>query len=635
MASHYDESGVNFYYFLISVLAIILIPYTLSPLFSQKNAFKNDVRTKKKVKVVKSENMTGYIKWLLITVGWLYLSYLVHQVMNTEVQEIKLWDPYTLLDIEEGSTLKQIKNKYRKLSLKFHPDKVRGVTEEEAVALNSKYVEITKAYKALTDDDIRRNFEEYGHPDGRQPMSVGIALPAWLVEAHNNIYVLSIYGLILGLFLPYYVGNWWYKSNKYTRDRILNGTMAIYFRELKDNIPMKDLIDLMSASKEFIDEIEYKGDDTEETQLLWKFIKEEAEKNGIIVEESRKYTSKENIKAAGLIQAHLNRVKVSNPEFQKDQQMIVKRAYSLVYGMTQIALAQNWIHATLLCMELSQMIIQAVPYKASPLLQLPNLSNEMIRSLKGKQRNLKNVLEFIKLDDTLRRSLLSSLSDSEYKETISAGLKFPVLKLQAGYIKVLGDDVITPSAILTCVIKLKLSTVEEEISELNAHDENNTVDSDDSLVDDEDSHVRSFLSKASQSHLVPPVHAPYFPADKRSDWWIVIGDLNTGRMLINPTKVTDLVDKTTLKFNFQGPPEPGNYSFNLMVKSDSYLGCDLRKEMAFVVEPASILPEESEVDDDISEPEDNSLAAQMQASKSEGGATAGALNDDLTSSDEE
>ena len=33
------------------------------------------------------------------------------------------------------------------------------------------------AYKTLTNDIARENFEKYGHPDGRQSTKLGVALP--------------------------------------------------------------------------------------------------------------------------------------------------------------------------------------------------------------------------------------------------------------------------------------------------------------------------------------------------------------------------------------------------------------------------------------------------------------------------
>jgi translocation protein SEC63 len=31
---------------------------------------------------------------------------------------------------------------------------------------------------------------------------MGIALPSWIVEAHNNVWVLTLYGIIFGVGLP-------------------------------------------------------------------------------------------------------------------------------------------------------------------------------------------------------------------------------------------------------------------------------------------------------------------------------------------------------------------------------------------------------------------------------------------------
>jgi Preprotein translocase subunit Sec63 len=62
---------------------------------------------------------------------------------------------------------------------------------------NFKYHE-----RRLTDETIRKNWELYGHPDGRQEMSMGIALPHWIIEGKNNIWVLGIYGIIFGGALP-------------------------------------------------------------------------------------------------------------------------------------------------------------------------------------------------------------------------------------------------------------------------------------------------------------------------------------------------------------------------------------------------------------------------------------------------
>lgn len=49
------------------------------------------------------------------------------------------------------------------------------------------------------------NQEEFGHPDGKQAMQLGIALPSWLVEKQNSFLVLGVYALIFGIALPMWV----------------------------------------------------------------------------------------------------------------------------------------------------------------------------------------------------------------------------------------------------------------------------------------------------------------------------------------------------------------------------------------------------------------------------------------------
>lgn len=49
------------------------------------------------------------------------------------------------------------------------------------------------AYQALTDDEARRNWEKYGNPDGPGAMSFGIALPSWIVEKENSVWVCTYF----------------------------------------------------------------------------------------------------------------------------------------------------------------------------------------------------------------------------------------------------------------------------------------------------------------------------------------------------------------------------------------------------------------------------------------------------------
>jgi molecular chaperone DnaJ len=66
-------------------------------------------------------------------------------------------DYYKILGIDRNSDKKEIKKAYRKLALKFHPDKNPSKQAEE------KFKEISEAYAVLSDDQKRKMYDTYGH----------------------------------------------------------------------------------------------------------------------------------------------------------------------------------------------------------------------------------------------------------------------------------------------------------------------------------------------------------------------------------------------------------------------------------------------------------------------------------------
>lgn len=51
-------------------------------------------------------------------------------------------------------------------------------------------------------------------------MSFGIALPSWIVEKENSVWVLGLYALVFMVAMPTVVGMWWYRSIRYTGDQV-------------------------------------------------------------------------------------------------------------------------------------------------------------------------------------------------------------------------------------------------------------------------------------------------------------------------------------------------------------------------------------------------------------------------------
>uniref|UniRef100_A0A0C9RIX4 DnaJ protein ERDJ3B n=1 Tax=Wollemia nobilis TaxID=56998 RepID=A0A0C9RIX4_9CONI len=75
---------------------------------------------------------------------------------------------YDVLQVPRGASEEHIKKAYRKLALKFHPDKNPG--NEEAT---KRFAEISNAYEVLTDREKREIYDRYGEEGLKQHASGG------------------------------------------------------------------------------------------------------------------------------------------------------------------------------------------------------------------------------------------------------------------------------------------------------------------------------------------------------------------------------------------------------------------------------------------------------------------------------
>ncbi|MFW5820677.1 MAG: molecular chaperone DnaJ [Bacteroidota bacterium] len=67
-------------------------------------------------------------------------------------------DYYEVLGVSKGATKEEVKKAYRKMALKYHPDKNPDDTEAEV-----KFKEAAEAYEILSDDNKRTRYDRYGH----------------------------------------------------------------------------------------------------------------------------------------------------------------------------------------------------------------------------------------------------------------------------------------------------------------------------------------------------------------------------------------------------------------------------------------------------------------------------------------
>jgi curved DNA-binding protein len=66
-------------------------------------------------------------------------------------------DYYQVLGLKKGASPEEIKRAYRKLAVKYHPDKNQGNKEAE-----EKFKEINEAYAVLSDPKKKDQYDQFG-----------------------------------------------------------------------------------------------------------------------------------------------------------------------------------------------------------------------------------------------------------------------------------------------------------------------------------------------------------------------------------------------------------------------------------------------------------------------------------------
>lgn len=158
---------------------------------------------------------------------------------------------------------------------------------------------------SLTDEVTRENWLQHGNPDGPQQREDVVAIPKWVIEGKNGMWILAAYGALFGGLLPYLVGKWWFGARIFTKDGALNATAATFFRRLEDTTTLAELISLVADASELGGPRK-----TKKAEDVEQLVKARAHELGVESVMTGKFETPENRRSAALLWSHLLRAEL-------------------------------------------------------------------------------------------------------------------------------------------------------------------------------------------------------------------------------------------------------------------------------------------------------------------------------------
>lgn len=649
MASEYkyDESSDTWPYFVLALLVFFLIPLTVRWLY--RALFTADATeevkgtipyTHKSLKLangeqidkVRSSKQVGRVfnrSLVMLVVGWALVAY----IWTTYAKEVSLtgfFDPHTILDIPYTSTEKEIKSRYRKLSLIYHPDKIaKDISEKAREEMEAAFIQINLAYKALTDETTKRNLELYGHPDGQQEVTHGVAIPKFLVEGRYSQLMIVFYFLLIGVLLPLVVGTWWNNVKATTKRGLHVETAASFVRHLADKNPANVftpylILDWMLESHEIASIC-----------------------GNLPIEDAKK-----------LILSYLKRETTKGKE--ELTLRLVAELLPLIRGFIEIATTFKVPDVIISAYELEKAVHQAcTPMgKHKELLQLPYVDAKIVEA-----QSVKKLGKLLTLSNEEAGKVLGISDPTKLKVALDVAKKIPLIRVLDASFKVPGEESITPNSSAHLVVKFLIKSPALKLCpELD----------EESLIDEETiEDLKNPLRTNELAPKLPRAYAPYFPGAVDNCWEGFILNQSDNKFIENTEAARlgnvdlsnlsltqkqweegnpNVVVRSTFKVKLPAPAPPtiGEYHFRLFLKNNAYFGNDVDIPVDMKVETVPVNVEavrkaaglneddDSDLDLDISDPEEDSIAGALAALRGQGvKKSGGEENEDDDGSDAE
>jgi len=123
----------------------------------------------------------------------------------------------------------------------------------------------------LTDSSTRENYQFYGHPDGEQPTTIGIALPSTVNQGKWSTILLYGYITFFAIVVPGGVTIWWFNILK-TNEGLDEKTAYRFFASAthRKEMDFGEIISFISETQEIVQVIKKERLDFANVKELYK-----------------------------------------------------------------------------------------------------------------------------------------------------------------------------------------------------------------------------------------------------------------------------------------------------------------------------------------------------------------------------
>ncbi|KAI5292863.1 DEIH-box ATPase [Ascosphaera acerosa] len=327
---------------------------------------------------------------------------------------------------------------------------------------------------------------------------------------------------------------------------VLFETMQTFLLSLKARTKLKGILEIVTAATE-LESIQVRRHEERVLRQVY---------DRVPVKMSQPVFDSPHFKAFILLQAHFSRLQLPI-DLQRDQEVVLSKVLHLLSACVDVLSTEGHLNA-MHAMEISQMVVQAMWDRDSPLKQIPYFEDDQVRA--ASKYNVNDIFEFMEAMDPAENKDYASLvkdlglSNKQLEKAAEfTNSKYPNVDLD---FTVVDPDSITAGEPAFLKVKLERDIEEDEEVDLT-------------------------------------VSAPFYPGKKTESWWLVVGEEKTNSLLAVKSVVLQRTANIRLEYVV---PSPGEHELTLSLMCDSYMGVD--QDTKFKVTAAEGMDEDEEEADE-------------------------------------